>query len=191
MLIGRWSIAQATIVWLKWNLDRGTQNILRRTCTEFESLRLDTSGALLSVVSTISRWFSGFGNWTDGRAFGLTNSSGIEKLILLRFSRLWPLVWLHHELFQTWKLLRFANHLHADCSERRFSVQNAKKAFVNTNPRGLWGRRAAVENRRLLSVNLTASTSRQPWCANYASSGGLSNLTISRSMEEKSMPWSC
>ena len=26
-------------------------------------------------------------------------------------------------------LLRFANHLHADCSERRFSVQNAKKAF--------------------------------------------------------------
>ena len=59
-------------------------------------------------------------------------------------------------------LLRFANHLHADCSERRFSVQNAKKAFVNTNPRGLLGRRAAVENRRLLSVNLTDSTSRQP-----------------------------
>ena len=73
-----------------------------------------------------------FDVWKVGTSVFVGDANDYQR----RFVSLLSSVFGRSFLMVTLFLLRFANHLHADCSERRFSVQNAKKAFVNTNPRG-------------------------------------------------------
>ena len=49
MLIGRWSITQATNVWLKLKSLAEILQIFWGICTKFEGVNLDTPGALLSA----------------------------------------------------------------------------------------------------------------------------------------------